>query len=297
MCGSYKSRTRTPRFADGRGDHNGVMDAPSQTPELSRELADLRRRAYGPDADIQRDPEALDRLHELEEIVRVETEAATVAPIEEVEPPSEPVIEGKVSATQTEPAEPTATIAGAQDDPQSRTAREASARPWWRRGIVWAIAAVSLLAGVAIGAWAYSLTLPRPDFTMEIDPGSGERGNNWNSVLAGWGVDPGSAVPYGQFNGLDVWTVISDHGSRCVLITRESDPMSISCAAQDLDPTLDLTVYPGMAVYFDEPMPDGTLIRMIARTGGIDVWVRTPGVPFEDQSLDTSWRDSAPSAP
>ena len=28
------------------------MDAPSLTPERSRELADLRRRAYGPDADI-----------------------------------------------------------------------------------------------------------------------------------------------------------------------------------------------------------------------------------------------------
>ncbi len=38
--------------------------------EGSRELAALRRRAYGPDADIQSDPAAVRRLSELEDLAR-----------------------------------------------------------------------------------------------------------------------------------------------------------------------------------------------------------------------------------
>ena len=53
----------------GRAD-NGPMDAPSLTAARSKELADLRRRAYGPNADIDSDPAAQHRLHELEELAR-----------------------------------------------------------------------------------------------------------------------------------------------------------------------------------------------------------------------------------
>lgn len=273
------------------------MDAPSLTPERSRELADLRRRAYGPDADIQRDPEALDRLHELEELVRQDAESAA-SPVAAAERTGEDAAAAASPATAASPA--ASVIASPQtaivEDDSPGTASAPGAREWWRRGIVWAIAAVCLLVGVAVGAWGYSLTLPRPDFTLQIDPGSGERAGNWNSVLSSWGVDPGSAVPYGDYNGLDVWTVVSDTGARCILVTHDSNPVSVSCAAQDLDPTMDLTVYPGLEVYFDSPPPDGTVIRFVARTNGIDVWVRGPGA-IESQRLDTSWSVSTPSVP
>src|SRR6476469_2850542 len=48
------------------------MDATAPSPEGSRELADLRKRAYGPDADIDDDPVALRRLLELEALLHVE---------------------------------------------------------------------------------------------------------------------------------------------------------------------------------------------------------------------------------
>jgi hypothetical protein len=268
------------------------MDAPSLTPERSRELADLRRRAYGPDADIHRDPEALDRLHELEELVRIEAESAT--PPVQVEPPARARAD---AAAPPAPTQPTATIVDESSDSAPTTpAATPRVREWWRRGIVWGIAAVCLLVGVAVGAWGYSMTLPRPDFTLQVDPTSGERAGNWNSVLSSWGVDPGSAVPYGDYNGLDIWTVVSDTGARCILVTHDSNPVSVSCAAQDLDPTMDLTVYPGLEVYFDTPPPEGTVIRFVARTSGIDVWVRGPGA-IQSQGLDTSWSVSIPSEP
>ena len=42
------------------------MDEAPTSPDLERELRDLRARAYGPDSDIQDDPVALARLAELE---------------------------------------------------------------------------------------------------------------------------------------------------------------------------------------------------------------------------------------
>ena len=42
------------------------MDGPATVSAEERELRELRARAYGPHADIQRDPAALARLTELE---------------------------------------------------------------------------------------------------------------------------------------------------------------------------------------------------------------------------------------
>ena len=50
-----------------------MADEPSGTaPDEQRELEALRRRAYGPDADIFDDPDALARLTALEDRVRLE---------------------------------------------------------------------------------------------------------------------------------------------------------------------------------------------------------------------------------
>src|SRR4051794_13018106 len=80
MAMSSTSRCASPHRTDtAPRDDNGDMDAPSPTPERSRELADLRQRAYGPGADIDRDPDAVRRLGELEALAREQPEP-TAAP-------------------------------------------------------------------------------------------------------------------------------------------------------------------------------------------------------------------------
>ncbi|MET0736131.1 MAG: hypothetical protein ABWY55_10890 [Microbacterium sp.] len=271
------------------------MDAPSLTPERSRELADLRRRAYGPDADIQRDPDAVLRLHELEEFARLDVEAAAETTLES--PPSQ--------ETPEQPARPAppqdssvGAAASASATPEDGTQPErAPARPWWRAAPVWGIAAGCLVIGASLGAWGYSLTLAKPDFTLEIASQAGARDEDWQTVLSVWGFDPGSAVPYESFNGLDLWMARSDTGARCVLVSHEAEPLSASCATGDLEPNLDFMVLPGRTHVFDEPLDVGTVIRFVGHSGGIDVWVRSPSGVAEGQSANTSWRDSAPSLP
>src|SRR4029450_3948501 len=116
----------------------GFMDAPSLTPERSRELADLRRRAYGPDADIQRDPGALHRLHELEALAREEPAAA------EAPAPATQSSDSK-PATASATAEPRASGLGEQSAPATTKQPAADGegvgsapptlprRRWWRR--------------------------------------------------------------------------------------------------------------------------------------------------------------------
>ena len=57
------------------------MTASSLSPERMDELAALQRRAYGPDADIEQDQDAVARLRELEDLARRGAIADEVAPV------------------------------------------------------------------------------------------------------------------------------------------------------------------------------------------------------------------------
>lgn len=102
-----------------------------------RELEALRRRAYGPDADIYDDADALARLIELEDLLRIER-----APRNDPPSPAEPnprALEGVGVRT----APRTAVLLGAD----SRIPRS----PRWHIGFITATAVIALLLGAA--AW------------------------------------------------------------------------------------------------------------------------------------------------
>lgn len=252
------------------------MDAPPLSSERSRELAALRRRAYGPDADIDDDAAAVDRLHELEALAR---------PREESEPaPSVSSDEVPAQTDDTAAESPDAAL----PDPVE------AARPWWRRIPVWAIAAASVAVGVAIGAGAVSLAAPRPDAILRIDASAGERSANWERDLSAWGLSAGSAQPYEDYDGLGVWMVNSDDGSRCILLEDEGRPVTVNCVGGGLDPVLDVTMYADMGAFFDTERPTGSVTRFIARGSAIEVWERWAQ---GSAMADTSWSDSVPRVP
>lgn len=291
------------------------MDAPSLSPERSRELADLRRRAYGPHADIQRDPAAQRRLSELEELARIPS--ADPAPAQGVPEPAPPEpdladFEPLARRPMTEPpdrveahdrAEASALPIAEEERPSPEAAESAATvtaarkRAWWRRIPLWSVTALAgIAAGIAIGlAWPTD-SEPPPTVTLDVDPGGGERGAGFAENLDYWGIVPGTLVPYEAFDVLQVWTGRSIDDSRCLMLSHEGGFLSATCGGAGLDPVLDFTVYDGMSLELDVPLPVGTVIRLVGRDGHVDVWVSVPGGQAGDAAATTSSRDSAASA-
>jgi hypothetical protein len=274
------------------------MDAPPMSPERSTELAALRRRAYGPDADIALDPVAQQRLSELEELARL----AETPPEPTAEPASEPAmdVEDEASALPPRPpiereaheVRPPAPAPGAADAPAPAPA--ARERPWWRRIPLWGVAAV---AGIAVGA-AIGFTWPDgdgppPDLTLGVDPSGGERGAGFTENLDYWGVDRGTVVPHEGYDTIQVWTALGIDESRCLLLSHEGTFLSATCTGAGLDPVLDFTIYDGMSLDLETPLPVGTIIRFVGHEGSVDVWVRPPGGQAPEAISSSADRPSA----
>lgn len=243
------------------------MDASSWSSGRSTELAALRRRAYGPDADIHGDPVALARLHELE--ARERPAGAGDGPAASDAP----------DAGSARPTSGTAARAPDVADPAipSRLPR--------RRVPGWVIAFGFLLlgggiggaVGGAVGASLATASATPPDATLRLAAaGSVERTGDWGQVLSAWGMDASSLVPFEEYRGIEVWAGRSDDGARCVLLAVRGAPATGSCASGGLEPMLDFVVDARRDARVDTALPDGTVMRFLARSSTIDVWVRPP---------------------
>ncbi|MFB7892087.1 hypothetical protein ACFC1I_07810 [Microbacterium sp. NPDC056044] len=154
--------------------------------DAAAELRALRLRAYGPDADIRDDPEALRRLHELEG-------RTAGTPAGEVPRPGEP---GEVSTVREEP-------------PAGPPAREPVAKtPWWERHrtLLWGGSLViAAVLGVAVG----SVQLP-PDREQVAVLGADADGQ-WPEQM--WGARPPDGVTYEEYLGLTAIASARDFGN------------------------------------------------------------------------------------
>lgn len=262
------------------------MDVRTLSVDEERELAELRRRAYGPDADIADDPTALRRLHELEEghrsapdAPRVEEEVGEAIPAPA--PSSRDRLTDPVSDGTESDAPPSEHDAVTESEPRRR---------WWRRVPVWSIAATALVVGIAVGAAGIGATVPRADVVLRAVASEGGRDAAWQQELRSWGISPDSAVAFEHYNGVGVWTASSDEGSRCIILESGERPINATCVGGGFDPILDVTLFGGMDDAFDSPPPAGSVIRFIAREDAVEVWVR------ERQSVEAATRDVTPSS-
>ncbi len=271
------------------------MDAPSPAAERRRELADLRRRAYGPDADIHGDPDALARLNELEDLERAHPAPATDSSLSSREQYA-PGSGGASSTTLHPPTTPTtpttavvdalSPVVAAAHSPELTSPRE---RRWWRRIPVWAVVAVSLVVGLVLGISAVALSHPSdaadpdPDLTLAQTSLPAPRTTGFAQNLAYWGVDPSTVVSYEPFDSIHVWTGRRSDGSRCILLSPGGKIFTASCAASGLDPILDFIVHTNVPVSFEgNVLPEGSVIRFLARPRGVDVWARKSGATITD---------------
>jgi hypothetical protein len=128
------------------------------------ELQELRARAYGPAADIEQDPAALRRLHELESRSREWTDAETDAPA--VAEPSPAPIVVRVAASTDEPSpppipqRPAATPAEAESAVTTSTKRPKERRLSRGVKILWALSVAASAAAAA--AITFGLTYIAP---------------------------------------------------------------------------------------------------------------------------------------
>lgn len=278
------------------------MDAPSLSPERSKELADLRRRAYGPEADIQRDPAAQRRLDELEALARASPtgDVPSTAPAHSEADDGRELTDPGDEASALLVGRPENTAEPAPVSAQTEAPRQppARSRVWWKRIPLWSVTTlVGVAAGVAIGlAWPSIGSESPPDLTLGIDPDGGERAAGFNDAMDYWGVDPGTVVPHEAFDVIRVWTARGADDSSCVLLSHDGQLLTATCAGAGLEPVLDFTVFDGMALELDAPLPVGTVIRFSGGEGAVDVWVRPPGGQREEPEAMTSASDSLPSA-
>lgn len=222
------------------------------------ELAALRRRAYGPDADIDGDPVALARLDELE--TRVRLDLARAVPDAEPEPAVVPDTGPASSVMQVSSAvplsrEPAAVIVGGTDRPTPRFGR----RTVLLAGVV-AVAVVVVALAVARPTSA-PVSEAAPATTAQAAPAAVDTSETTlvdiplDRSLARYVPQPAApkfpvegalrwAESIGPYYGWTLWLARSStNGQRCILLDR-GDRSYARCSSEErfLSGLLDVSV-------------------------------------------------------
>jgi hypothetical protein len=260
------------------------MDAPSGPVDVAQaeELERLRRRAYGPDADIAGDAGAQARLAELE--------AAQRGPGADADTPA--------AATATPKTPPSG---GAL----------AEGMPWWhhRRRLVLlgvGVTALALVAGYAAGASGLldpgrtpipsaSAVARMPavpdDFQQGLYPTSPheilslvsvgaevDRPNDRHGVLASLGIGLDQLRRYEDFDGLNVWSGVSHAGMTCVFVAVPRQGLREGYSGEGCAPE-------GFNAMAELPRQGSTTImRFVLKDNRVDVLVY-------DRAVRRTWAD------
>jgi hypothetical protein len=255
------------------------MDASPVAQDRAIELAELRRRAYGPDADIHDDPAAVARLRELESRgpapALPERDAASAANEWE-----RAALTGAAPVRQD--ASPVATLLGPlapeAEDPEREISGSAPVAPSVpaaerRPKRRWLIAAGLgiFVGGFALGALALDSLQPKPSFVLEPQSDAVGLEDAVVSQFSG-GADADSAVSFGELGGFKVWSVVQIDGMTCLFLTRNAEIGAGGCAIDGLDPIADLQMY-GLVLEDDPRMEAGAPGRLVLHNGRVEAFV------------------------
>jgi hypothetical protein len=245
------------------------MAAPVQ-PDTVHELAELRARAYGPDADIVDDPVALARLVELESLAsrrHGSVAAAAVALDDESTPIT--ALDSRVGPS----SQPAAVEDAATVRPQKKPSR--------------AIFAVSVTVALGLVAVGSSVLTPPSDVTLhqrtEI-PQAAITQLGTVGELRYLGIRPHSVRLYDEYQGLNVWSARRGIGTTCLFITAETPPRwRVDCTPSTGEPTIDLVRYrdgsrlAGFESIGDVPV--GSIRQLVLRNGAVIARVVEASLP------------------
>lgn len=228
----------------------------------------LRRRAYGPDADIANDASAQARLSELEAAERrgrtpvVGAAAASRSPAS-VAVPGPELLAGSLIA---------------DSDPADRGA----SAPWWRRRRIlpWAIAAIGVLAaaitiGVSVDDSSEVVdesSEPKPvaQLTPQGTPGNASIPVD-DQTLGAAGLTVADFVSYGSYGPLQIWSTTKVANNRCIAVVVEEHISVFECTAPSVDTIARFNIDPDLV----PPGPSGELtpyIRFVLHDEVVDVY-------------------------
>lgn len=252
--------------------HNKGVYASALTPDQARELRALRARAYGPDADIDSDPVALQRLRDLESWEHIVPAAS--------DPPAAFADALPAPAAEFERRQDVDAVGESSAPPAPPTARSAKVRQWLASlpPLAWIVAAATVLL-VAAGVWAVSqVTASDADFTL-AELSSDETppplvADNYFTAL--YGVSSDGMRAHEPYRTITPWSWTAADGTRCLLLTVEGfdRPAGGSCTPAGIDPIHDVTIWPGLSRELIGDLPQGSVIRFELRDARVHVWVR-----------------------
>jgi len=234
------------------------------------ELAALRRRAYGPDADIDADPIAQARLAELElELAHRARRASDGAPSDrDVDPGGSGVRHPKLgsSASRADSPPPVTRV------PAPRTGRVRRALPF----IAVAASIVAVIAGAILAYERFSRPQPVAHLEALSDV---PRGTDLPVLepqdLQRWEVTNPGFVSHGEYGALDAWEMTGAARRQCLVVSVGGDVVGVHCTAPTIDTVVDvLSVNSWMPVAPDGGrIPSQSTIRFVLHDDVIDVYL------------------------
>lgn len=245
---------------------------------LEVELAVLRARAYGVDADIEDDPRAAARLAELEawHTDRTGEVGEADAPFRE---PARHTHHAPPTPDTTDAALPGPLV---EDVGESRMPRAARVRDGLARaarsrvGVFAAGAATAAAAALLVVSW-FALQAPEPDAvlyeTSVRDREQVQRLADYARVLL---VDESTLRGHGSFRGVQLWTATSTLGNRCLLAIEPSTDrfLGADCVPPDAEPTVAIYDVPVRSLdEWHDGLPRGTVVRFVLSGDVVTVWV------------------------
>lgn len=251
--------------------------------EARSELAELRARAYGPDADLDEDPRAWARLRELEELER-HRRAESTPPI--VVEGATPTLDGTAADSDSAAADEAARDADDASDVDADGADERPARRplvgrartlWLWAGSLAAVAAVSSAAAIAATTF---VPVPRTAGVAQVDTLRPDPTVD-TSALGAWGFDSADVAGYTDFHGLTAFagsTAVDSAGTRadCLLLVDtaiipelgasgafQGGYRSGACGAGVFPATVEFVVTSEMPDAFRERFPVGSSVQFV----------------------------------
>lgn len=241
-------------------------------PEESDELERLRRRAYGPGADIAGDAAAQARLTELEAAQPrprtpvVDTLAWVPAPVEERVPDAAP--DGGSDNERNPTEESTAGSDAADRAPAARRHR------WWAF-ISIAIADVALLAVLLTWVWPREEEhVPSPDFgrsadfvlTLESVGADADEPKDPHGTLDRLGLNVDEMRRYEDIGYLSVWSGDSRDGKVCLLVAHPGQGLNEGIGFERCEPE-------GVGIIGYLSVPNGSYIQFVLKEDHVDVYI------------------------
>ncbi len=234
------------------------------SPEFTRELETLRRRAYGLDADIDSDPVALRRLSELEAALHPTATHAEVTPTE-VTPTEKNVV-----------VRPLTLVAADVPDEMSDPVRHTPVFRRSRRAPSLRVVSAIVAATVAL-AWVASHPFASTgDVVLAPTKASAqERQDLIDEVdLFSFGMTGARLQSFAPFRQLSVWSAVNTAGMTCLLVRSQSDGVfHVGCTPSPLQPSLDLRVGYDVRPELVDDLAPGSVVRLVLHGDDVGVWV------------------------